>query len=110
MTKAERKIVPERHRDALQAGAAPLPFAHTILDGFNTHYRTFRYVSQQAKAHFENGDWQWLQDAVRDRIAFYDRYVMQAVERLRAEYNVGQLQNTDWAQIKQQYTALLIDH
>ena len=110
MTKAERKIVPDRRRGAVGTGAAPMPIAHTILEGFNTHYRTFRYVSQQAKAHFENGDWQWLQDAVRDRIAFYDRYVLEAVGRLRNDYNVGQLENTDWAQIKQQYTALLTDH
>jgi isocitrate dehydrogenase kinase/phosphatase len=108
MTKAERKIVPDRRHGAV--GAEPLPIARTILEGFNTHYRTFRYVSQQAKAHFENGDWQWLQDAVRDRIAFYDRYVLEAVGRLRSEYDVGQLENTDWAQIKQQYTALLTDH
>lgn len=110
MTKAERKIVRDRRRSAVGTGATPMPIAHTILEGFNTHYRTFRYVSQQAKAHFENGDWQWLQDAVRDRIAFYDRYVQEAVERLRNEYNVGQIENTDWALIKQQYTALLTDH
>lgn len=106
MAKAEQKLIQRRRSDSV----APLAIAHAILDGFNTHYRMFRYVSQQAKAHYENGDWPWLQEAVRERIAYYDRYVLRSVERLHQEFNVAQLANTDWQQIKQHFTALLTDH
>lgn len=97
---------------AREIGGEPLArvIARTILEGFNSHYRMFRHVSQQAKARFENGDWEWIQHAVRERIAFYDQYVLQAVERLRGEFNVTQLENTDWQNIKQRFVALLADH
>ncbi|HVG03896.1 MAG TPA: isocitrate dehydrogenase kinase/phosphatase AceK regulatory subunit, partial [Burkholderiaceae bacterium] len=36
---------------------SPAKIAHAILDGFDNHYRRFRYVAQQAKALFENGNW-----------------------------------------------------
>ncbi|MBI3897213.1 MAG: bifunctional isocitrate dehydrogenase kinase/phosphatase [Gammaproteobacteria bacterium] len=92
--------------------ATPLSraIARTILEGFNAHYQRFRYVSQQAKSCFESGDWHGIQTAVRRRIAFYDQHVLKAVERLRGEFNVAQLENTDWQQIKQQFVALLADH
>jgi isocitrate dehydrogenase kinase/phosphatase len=108
--KAERKIVPERLKSVVGTGADPLMIARIILDGFNTHYGMFREVSQQAKLHFENGDWQWLQDAVRERIAYYDRYVRSAVDELHGKFDIRQLQRTDWQQIKQHYTALLTSH
>ncbi|MFN9679442.1 MAG: isocitrate dehydrogenase kinase/phosphatase AceK regulatory subunit, partial [Betaproteobacteria bacterium] len=36
----------------------PAAIARAILDGFDHHYRLFRYVAQQAKSRFEHGDWQ----------------------------------------------------
>lgn len=89
---------------------SPLAIAQIILDGFDSHYQSFRYVSQQAKARFENGDWHWMQRAARDRIAFYDQRVRAAIKRLHDEFNIDQLEGTDWQQIKQHFTALLIDH
>ena len=106
--KAEGKITPERRK---RTDVDPRVIARAILEGFNTHYRMFREVSQQAKLHFESGDWHWLQGAVRERIAYYDRYVRLAVEQLQSDFDIRQLQRTtDWPQIKQHYTALLTDH
>jgi isocitrate dehydrogenase kinase/phosphatase len=106
--KAEGTIVPERRKST---DVDPLVIARVMLDGFNTHYRMFREVSQQAKSHFENGDWHWLQGAVRERIAYYDRYVLLTIDQLQSEFDIRQLQRTtDWQQIKQHYTALLTDH
>jgi isocitrate dehydrogenase kinase/phosphatase len=105
--KAESKIAPKRRKSD---SAHPLVIARTILDGFNTHYGMFRDVSRQAKLHFENGDWRWLQDAVRERIAYYDRYVGRAIEQLHSAFDIRQLERSDWQQIKQHYTALLTDH
>ena len=108
--KAEHKIAPERLKSVTGTSADPLLIARIILEGFNTHYGMFRDVSQQAKSHFEDGDWQWLQDAVRDRIAYYDRYVRSAVDELHSKFHIRQLERTDWQQIKQHYTALLTSH
>ncbi|MFL6713547.1 MAG: bifunctional isocitrate dehydrogenase kinase/phosphatase [Sulfurifustis sp.] len=105
--KAEGKIVPERRKST---DVDPLVIARIILEGFNTHYRMFREVSQEAKSHFEDGDWPWLQRAVRERIAYYDRYVLLAIGKLHSEFDIRQIEDTDWQQIKQHYTALLTDH
>src|SRR5258705_12801049 len=96
--KAEGKIVPEQRKST---DVDPRVIARIILEGFNTHYRMFREISQQAKSHFESGDWLWLQGAVRERIAYYDRYVLLAIEQLQSEFDIRQLQRTtDWQQIK----------
>lgn len=88
----------------------PLAVAQIILAGFDKHYERFRYVSQLAKAHFENGDWHWIQRAVRERISYYDLRVLEAVEQLRREFNMEEIENTDWQQIKQSFVALLANH
>ncbi len=88
----------------------PLAVAQTILAGFNTHYERFRYVSQLAKAHFENGDWHSIQRDVRERISYYDQRVLETTDKLRREFNVAQIDNTDWQQIKQNFVTLLANH
>ena len=53
---------------------SPPAIARAILDGFDNHYRRFRYAAQQAKALFENGDWQAIREArLARRIDFYAR-------------------------------------
>src|SRR5688500_11817401 len=106
MTTARGKKAIERRRGAPHAA---LEIAQAILDGFDNHYRAFRYVSQQAKAHYENGDWPWMQKAVQERIAYYDRHVARTVEHLR-DLRATQLKDVDWQQIKQHYTALIVTH
>jgi isocitrate dehydrogenase kinase/phosphatase len=107
MTASPEKKTVERRRGAPYATRE---IALAILNGFDGHYRAFRYVSQQAKAHFENGDWPWMQKAVRERIAYYDRHVASTAGHLRDTLNAAQLKDTDWQQIKQHYTALLATH
>ena len=61
---------------------SPARIASAILEGFNRHYRLFRYVAQQAKPLFENGDWQRMRTRARERIDFYDQRVLEAVARI----------------------------
>jgi isocitrate dehydrogenase kinase/phosphatase len=61
---------------------SPVRIAHAILEGFNRHYRLFRYVAQQAKSMYENADWQRMRARARDRIDFYDLRVLEAVARI----------------------------
>ncbi len=106
------------------AAAAPARFDHSmpqpgaiaraILDGFDRHYRLFRYVAQQAKGRYENSDWRRMQQAARSRIDFYDQRVNEAVARIRAEFDLDSLADEErdalWQAAKQHYVALLADH
>ena len=84
--------------------------ARALLDGFNKHYRLFREVSRAAKARFEAADWAGQQRAQRERIAFYDLRVDEAVERMQTEFDVASLDIGVWHQAKLHYIGLLTDH
>ncbi|MGH6622941.1 MAG: isocitrate dehydrogenase kinase/phosphatase AceK regulatory subunit, partial [Burkholderiaceae bacterium] len=93
---------------------SPARIAQAILDGFDRHYRRFRYVAQQAKPLFENGDWQAMRDRARERIDFYDQRVNEAVAQIEREFDLESLTDSErdslWQAVKQQYVALLADH
>ena len=84
--------------------------AAALLDGFDKHYRLFRECSMTAKARFESGDWLGQQRTVRERIAFYDSRVREAVERLRNEFRADLLDENTWQQAKLLYIGLLTNH
>jgi isocitrate dehydrogenase kinase/phosphatase len=84
--------------------------ALALIEGFNRHYRLFRETSAAAKGRFEQQDWHGQQRAQRERIEFYDKRVDEAVQRLRAEFNVEQLSMDTWQQAKLHYIGLLTDH
>ena len=84
--------------------------ARTILDGFNKHYRLFRAVSQQAKIHFEQGQWRVAQQAARERISYYDKRVVECATALEDEYTDSDLTDEVWREVKLHYMGLLIDH
>lgn len=84
--------------------------ARTILDGFNKHYRLFREVSQQAKTHFELGEWKVAQRTARERIFFYTNRVIECVSILETSYEESELTESVWREIKVHYIGLLIDH
>jgi len=92
----------------------PAAIARAILDGFDRHYRLFRYVAQQAKGRYENADWRRMQQAARSRIDFYDQRVNEAVGRIRADFDLDSLADEErdalWQAAKQHYVALLADH
>jgi hypothetical protein len=74
----------------MPAGAADDLIAESIakvlVDGFNKHYRLFHESSALAKRRFEEARWQEVQQAVRDRIQFYDDRVRETTERLHREF------------------------
>lgn len=84
--------------------------ARTILDGFDKHYRLFRQTSQQAKRHFERGDWTVAQRAARERIDFYDHRVQECVHILEDEYEPADLTDEVWRELKLHYIGMLSDH
>jgi len=84
--------------------------AQAIVEGFDRHYRLFSAVARGAKARFEKADWQGQLDAQRERIAFYDLRVDEAVERLHAQFKASELPRETWHQVKLHTIGLLIEH
>ena len=71
--------------------------AAVLIEGFDKHYRLFRATSARAKERFEAGAWAEAQQAVQERIRFYDERVRECVERLHGEFDVGALERPDLA-------------
>jgi isocitrate dehydrogenase kinase/phosphatase len=92
-----------------QKGLA-LGIAQVMLQGFNKHYRIFREACQAARRHFETGNWSAVQLAYRERIDFYDKRVMEAVERIERGFHPDSLDDAAWQQIKVHYIGLLTYH
>jgi len=84
--------------------------ALALIQGFNKHYTLFRATSQAAKTRFEEGDWQGVHQAVKERIRYYDDRVDECVERLRHEFDAGTIDQPTWQQIKLLYIGLLLNH
>ena len=84
--------------------------AQAIVEGFDRHYRLFSAAARGAKARFEKADWQGQLDAQRDRIAFYDLRVDEAVERLHAQFRASELPRETWHQVKLHTIGLLTNH
>lgn len=105
---------PSPARGRGEAAPDPAAIARAILEGFDLHYRRFRYVAQQAKARFECGDWNGMRAAARERIDFYDERVRDAVARIAGEFDLDPLadgaRDALWQSVKQQYVALLAQH
>ncbi len=84
--------------------------ALAMIQGFNKHYTLFRQTCREAKTRFEQGDWQGVHRAVRERIRFYDDRVDECVERLQSEFDAQQLDDATWQQVKLLYIGLLLNH
>ncbi len=84
--------------------------AQALIDGFDKHYRLFRECNRQAKLMFEEGNWQGVQQAIRDRIQFYDQRVAETVARLHAEFHAELLDDEIWQQAKLYFIGLLTNH
>nr|MCU0951231.1 bifunctional isocitrate dehydrogenase kinase/phosphatase [Burkholderiaceae bacterium] len=92
----------------------PAAIARAILDGFDHHYRLFRYVAQQAKSRFEHGDWHAMRESARERIDFYDLRVQEAVARIERNFDLQALTDDErdalWQAVKMHFVALLANH
>jgi len=87
-----------------------LSVAQVMLQGFNKHYRIFREACQAAKRHFETGNWAAVQKASHERIDFYDKRVMEAVEHIERGFRPESRDDAAWQKIKLHYIGLLTYH
>ena len=84
--------------------------ARSRLAGFDRHYGLFRYNAQQAKSRFERADWHGIRRLARDRIAFYDQRVLEAVARIEADFGSANPGEEVWALVKRNFVTLLAEH
>ncbi|MCM8856467.1 MAG: bifunctional isocitrate dehydrogenase kinase/phosphatase [Candidatus Thiodiazotropha sp.] len=88
----------------------PQQIAQSILTGFERHFSFFQEISSAARQRFENADWDAVRDASAKRISFYDLRVQEAIEKLRANFDIEVLNEGLWQQVKQLYTGMLQTH
>jgi len=114
----------QRIEPVSRPGLSPQAVAQTILTGFDRHYSLFRYSAQRAKALFESGDWQGIQQLSRERIEYYDTRVSECVGQLNralkgsdARRSPGDVQKEltpeqleFWQAVKARFVALLGNH
>ena len=65
---------------------------------------------RRGQGRFEAADWHGQQQAQAQRIAYYDRRVAEATERLQSEFEAATLPMEVWQQVKLHYIGLLINH
>ena len=101
-------------RGGTPADGAAHAIALALRDGFDRHYALFRDCARAAKRHFEAANWRALRHVARDRIDYYDRRVMETVERIENEFKLagheGNGADALWERVKLHYIGLLIDH
>src|SRR6478735_12477573 len=96
--------------DLTPVGEIAQRIAGVMIEGFVRHYRLFRETSAEAKHRFDVAAWTEAQQAVRERIRYYDERVEECVERLRDELDAGSLDDAIWRSAKLLYIGLLVDH
>jgi len=84
--------------------------AQALIDGFDHHYAVFRAATARAKQRFEEARWHEVQDAVSERIQYYEERVRECVIRLLEEFAADTLDDAVWQRAKLLFIGKLIDH
>ncbi|NBY52323.1 MAG: bifunctional isocitrate dehydrogenase kinase/phosphatase, partial [Betaproteobacteria bacterium] len=70
--------------------------AQALIEGFDRHYTLFRAASARAKQRFEQARWHEVQDAVSERIRYYEDRVRECVDRLNGDFAAATLDDAVW--------------
>jgi len=84
--------------------------AGSILKGFNRHFSLFGEITRAAQERFETADWDGETAARRERIAYYDLRVEEAIDTLNARFGLNKPDSKLWQEIKRWYMWLLYEH
>ena len=84
--------------------------ARTIFTGFERHFSFFQEITRQVRHNFEHADWEAIRQASVDRISFYDRRVQEAISKVRSTFDVSQVDEALWQQVKSQYQQFLVNY
>ena len=103
----ERRIlnIAQPNKEAVAEG-----IAQALIEGFDRHYSLFREASARAKQRFEEARWHEVQDAVSERIRYYEDRVRECVARLTDGFAAETLDDPVWQRAKLLFIGKLIDH
>ncbi|WP_448212737.1 bifunctional isocitrate dehydrogenase kinase/phosphatase [Colwellia sp. MEBiC06753] len=87
-----------------------IAIAKTIINGFERHLHLFNEITHSAKIIFEQAKWQEGQEASKLRTDFYDLRIKETLTTIKQDFQIGELDEALWQQIKQEYISLLINH
>lgn len=97
--------IPQQSNDAVAEA-----IAEALIEGFDRHYSLFREASARAKQRFEEARWHEVQDAVSERIRYYEDRVRECVTRLTDDFAAARLDDVAWQRAKLLFIGKLIDH
>lgn len=84
--------------------------AHTILQGADAMFGRFLDVTSGAQQRFETQDWQGVQNALKQRIHFYDHHVTLVTHQLKMMLGRRYAHRLFLAEVKRHYQQLLYDY
>ncbi|MDE0308260.1 MAG: bifunctional isocitrate dehydrogenase kinase/phosphatase [Acidiferrobacterales bacterium] len=84
--------------------------SRTILRGFERHFTLFQEITAGAQERFEMAAWGEVREAARRRIHFYDKRIQETITAVRSEFEIDELDEPLWEQVKIRYIHLLLEH
>jgi len=84
--------------------------ANTIIHGFERHVALFTEITQSARERFEQHQWSDVHRAASARTNFYDERVKETFSEIKESFNIIELNNALWQQVKVVYSDILINH
>lgn len=84
--------------------------ARAILSGFERHYSVFAEITSDARQRFERADWNAVREASSARISFYEKRVKETLHTIRSRFDLDDLDETLWTEVKRIYTDMLRTH
>jgi len=84
--------------------------ANTIIHGFERHVALFTEITQSARERFEQHQWSDVHRAASARTNFYDERVKETFSKIKESFNIIELNNALWQQVKVVYSDILINH
>jgi len=84
--------------------------AQNILSGFERHIFLYSEITRSAKTRFEQCQWDEVQKAAKQRTGFYEARVIETRQQLHQEFDIKDLDESLWLEVKTAYITLLANH
>ncbi len=84
--------------------------SRAILKGFEHHFTLFQEITSGAKERFEKAQWHEAREAARRRIFFYDKRIQESLTTIRTKFDIDELDEALWEEVKIRYIRLLLNH
>ncbi len=86
------------------------PVGEQIFNGFNEYLQQFYTLTRSVKNHFEQGNWNEIQQISRQRLAVYKDKVAQTSEEIKESMGDHTFDRKNWKYLKATYKDLVSNH